>query len=163
MLIQKRLIFYGLTYLMVFGSLQVYSQNNLTVRFVGGTEKTTSISSLSKITFSGNDMVMMYSNGSFEAIDLLSVQKIGFTILNALDSNGTGSTRMMVYPSPATGWATLTNIPKNASKAVLYSLDGSVLSVYPLSSSTQVVDVSTLPSGFYLIRVNNSTVKFAKK
>jgi hypothetical protein len=159
MMILKRLILVGL-----FASwlTPLISQNNLTLRFVSGTERSTSLTSLSKITFSGGNMLMTYINGSFEAIDLLSVQKIGFTLLNAIESVRE-TTALGVYPSPATDRMTLVNIPEGAKQATIFRLDGSVISRVQLQSASQDIDVSSIPSGFYLLKVNNTTVKFAKK
>jgi len=159
-MILKRLILVGL-----FASwlTPLISQNNMTLRFVSGTERTTALTNLSKITFSGTNMLMTYLNGSFEAIDLLSVQKIEFTLLNGVDAVKEIGTAMVIYPSPAVDKITLANIPEGAKLAVLYRLDGRVISTISLASASQDIDVSSLPSGFYLLRVNNNTVKFVKK
>jgi len=163
MMIMKRLILFSLFVLCEGGLTPLFSQNNLTVRFVGGTEKSTALSSLSKITFLGSNMVMTFTNGSFEAVDLLYVQKIGFTILNGVESVFQTGESMFVYPSPAIDRITLVNIPDGARMATIFRLDGSAVERILLSSTTKAVDVSNIPSGFYLLRVNNSTVKFAKK
>ena len=163
MMIMKRLILFSLIVFYGGGLTPLFSQNNLILRFVGGTEKSTALSSLSKITFLGSNMVMTFTNGSFEAVDLLSVQKIGFTILNGVESVVQTGESMFVYPSPAIDRITLANLPEGARMATIFRLDGSAVERIQLSSNTQAIDVSNIPSGFYLLRVNNSTVKFAKK
>lgn len=162
-MILKRLIFSSLFIFYGFGLTPLWSQNNLTLHFVSGSERTTALSSLSKITFSGSNMVMTFTNGIFESIDLLSVQKIGFTNLNEVESIDEAGDALMVYPSPAADQITLVNIPEGSKLATIYRLDGFVTSKIQLSSASQDIDVSALPNGLYLLRVNNNTVKFAKK
>jgi hypothetical protein len=159
----KRLILVGFFVMFGNGVAPLWSQNNMTLYFIKGAEKSTVLSSLSKITFSGTNMVMNYSNGSVDAIDLLSVRKIGFAILNGVESQKTTGDLLMAYPSPAVAQLSLVNIPFGARFAILFRLDGTVISKIQLSSSSQDIDVRSLPSGFYLLRINNSTVKFAKK
>jgi hypothetical protein len=160
---QKRVSLVSLLILSGSWLTPLISQNNMTLHFVNGTEQYTSLSGLSKISFSDNNMVMTFTNGRFEAIELLSVQSIGF--YNNVDGVEVqeSSDAMMIYPCPATDRVTLANIPEGAKKAVLYRLDGSMVYCIQLSSTSQDIDVRSIPSGFYVLRVNNSIVKFVKK
>lgn len=162
-MILKRLTVIGLMALMGNGLSPLHSQNNMTLRFVSGAEQSTALTSLSKITFSGNSLVMTFTNGSFQVVDLLSVQKIGFSVLNGVDASRASEDGMLVYPNPAVDHLTLTNIPEGAETAFLYRLDGKLLVQINLTSSAQNIDIQDLPSGFYLLRVNDCTVKFVKK
>jgi hypothetical protein len=149
--------------LVALGLTKVQSQNNMTLRFTGGVEKMIALNQLVKITFLTNTMVMSFTNGTFEAVDLLSIQKIGFTVVNGLQEGNLKTKELGVYPSPASTTLSLINLPDGAKFAILFRLDGTVISKIQLSSTSQDIDVSYLSSGFYLLRVNNSTVKFAKK
>lgn len=158
----KRLLSVAIFILLEFGLIQVYSQNAITFRFVGGMENTTVLNTLSKITFSDDHLIMNYSNGNSESFDLSSLQTLVFSINAGIYDAQAEKSELYVYPNPVVDYLTLVNAPDKNLDIKIYRIDGVPVLSVKLSSTSRDVNVSFLPKGFYLLKVNNRTIKFTK-
>lgn len=136
--------------------------SNLVLNFNDGTTKSSALSALSKITFSGSSIVLNYTDGSKGTFEESLIQKMIFSSITAVEDVFSTSTGLTVYPSPATDYIRIANLPEGETAYTIYSLDGAMVASSILGSATEQINVSTLNKGFYVIKLNNHAVKFMK-
>lgn len=136
--------------------------SNIVLNFNDGTTKSSALSALSKITFSGTSMVLNYADGTKGTFEESLIQKMVFSSITAVEDVFSTSTGLTVYPSPATDYIRIANLPEGETAYTIYSLDGAMVASSILGSATEQINVSTLNKGFYVIKLNNHAVKFMK-
>ncbi len=72
----------------------------------------------------------------------------------------TGS--MLVWPNPVSTYLYLKNVPPDAGVVEIFSLDGKLMLQQPTNSASQMVALSALPSGMYLLKTGQSRLLFVK-
>lgn len=137
---------------------------SMVVQCKSGGESVTALANVQRITFSGTIMRVIKKDATQSDYSLASVQKILFGLRN--DPTAIVTTekpRVRAYPNPATDILFVDGIDR-AENVHLYSLTGIELAVKStlLYNSLQLY-VSALPQGFYLLQVNNQTIKFQKR
>ncbi|NDW18994.1 T9SS C-terminal target domain-containing protein [Dysgonomonas sp. 216] len=146
-------------------SLFIQGQNSLKITSWDNTEKKIELSLLDKITFSGDDLIFSYNDGSVsENFGMQTVRNITFPqSLNSIEDVTVNKTLLSVFPNPATDRIALTNLPEGSNTVSIYSIAGSLVLTVQLSYSTQAIDVSALAQGLYILKTNNEVVKFTKQ
>ena len=85
---------------------------------------------------------------------------------NTLSINNEVESSIMVYPNPADAYLNLGNL-SNAlfTEAIIYDLEGKMILKFSLNSikNEQRIDISTLPSGIYIIKISNETESIVQK
>lgn len=72
-------------------------------------------------------------------------------------------TNVKIYPNPSQN-TIIINAEEPITKLTLYSMNLSKISEYPANhTTTQEVDISTVPSGIYFIKVNDELIKFVRE
>jgi hypothetical protein len=66
-------------------------------------------------------------------------------------SNEPTQTSTLIYPNPTEGWIQL--LLDIATEVQIFSLQGHLLKQFDISEVTKPIDVSTLPSGMYILRI----------
>ena len=138
-----------------------YSLTYLDITNLNGSEKKIDLGTLGKITFSGTDMVLNYLNGISEPIDITSVQKMVFNNATSIPKIET-SEKISFYPNPVTSSIFLKNFPFGDLDISVFGLSGTIALKFRVPSTSGQIDVSSLPKGFYLLKVNNQVFKFSK-
>lgn len=147
-------------FLMSFGTLQAGS--NLNILKYSGSETFVTASALRTITFSGSNLNLNFQNGNTEAIALSDIRKLFFSpVSSALET--VQPDRLNVYPNPVSDRMYLKNIPEGATMATVWNICGRKMLRTTLSAETNSLNVSVLPSGLYLLVVQNQTIRFSKK
>jgi len=159
---KKRLLFtVALTLWMGLGFTNAQS-NNLIVKLTDGTEKSSALSSMSKITFSGTNMVLNYTDGTTGIFDESLVKKLVFNVVSAVEPVFEAGSDLAVFPNPVSDYLQLKNAPDGEISYRIYGLDGAMQLAATLSGGSQQIDVTSLKKGFYVIKVNNQALKFLK-
>jgi len=100
-------------------------------------------------------------NANFSGISLSWVPT---TTTNINEDNS--KNEMFVYPNPATNEIVLKYLNINNANVSIYSVDGKLISMDKLSSNNKI-DVSTLKTGVYILKISNGektiTKQFVKK
>jgi hypothetical protein len=60
-------------------------------------------------------------------------------------------TSTLVYPNPTTGWMQILTAVET--EAQIFSIQGHLLQRFEVSEVAKPIDVSTLPSGVYILRI----------
>lgn len=157
----KILLIISLIYVFQMGAPVANAQTLLDIINADGAERKIELGTLGKITFSGTNMVFNFLNGSNESITISSVQKMFFTkstkvsFVNAND-------KISIYPNPVTSFIFLKNAPAGDLNITVFSLSGTMALKLLVPSASDQIDVSSLPKGFYLLKVNDQVFKFSK-
>jgi len=148
-------------YLLAVGITEVHAQTNLTVKFKDGTQKISSINSVGKLTVSDQNLVIKLTDGTASTYLLTAIQKIIFD--NSTEVNNIANQKeLLLYPNPATDFILLKNAVEGQSNITIYSMDGALLASTNIYDPNQQIDISSLPKGLYILKVNNQVLKFSK-
>ena len=149
------------------GSMLLHAADvqSLVVQAKGGSESAITLSNVQRITFSSGNLLVSKKDGTQSSFTTANVQKLlfGLRTVSAISEITTSSSNITVYPNPAVDVLFVKGLT-SSSRVAVYNLTGVAQSV----SSTQLADglqlnVSALPQGFYLLQVNNQTIKFQKR
>ncbi|WP_243349171.1 T9SS type A sorting domain-containing protein [Parabacteroides sp. FAFU027] len=154
-----------LTYILFFlgiGYISMQAQTLLNIKKFDGTDKFLNLTTLGKITFSDVNLILNYSVGNDEPVTLSSVKKIVFTQAAGVTQIMADRKAIRIYPNPATTYIELKNTPEGELNVAVYSVAGSLVLNLQLDSDSRQINVSGLPKGLYLIKVNNQVAKFSK-
>lgn len=115
------------------------------------------LSSLQEIRHDENGMVLVKENDS---INISNIRKLEFEIVAQINSAVTelDENTLFVYPNPVTKTLTVDGVDLG-NTLTIYDLQGRIL----MQTIGNQIDVSTLTQGNYLLKVENSTIKFVKK
>jgi len=154
----KKLFLLAIVLLFV-GQLFAEQESKLITLKADGTETVYALADVQKIVFENNTMTVNMKSGS---------DAKGITSVSFLLSDGSGIEKpqlfssVFVFPNPVKTNLTVSGADKGI-KINLFDLNGKLLqSVIAKDNSTEV-NVLSLPSGIYLLRVGEQTVKFIKQ
>ena len=161
----KLKFYFLMLFLSLLGGIAEIKAQSIVIRTSDGTESTDQLTSLHKFTFSNNQLVLSYNDGTSALFDLSSVDKVFFEdvmtdVNTALLNDGT---TLSLYPNPATDLLLFKNLPEDNAAVKIYRMDGKLMLNTQLTSDTPSLDVSTLPNGLYIVKMNDQTLKFIKQ
>lgn len=138
------------------------AQDILSIYKTDGTAAQIALPSLRKLYFSTSNLMINKTSGTNEEISLSSIQRITFNSVNGIAPVKTTSQAIKLYPIPARKYISLKNAPEGEFTVEIFNITGSLTLTQKLIPTSQPIDVSKLPSGLYLMRVNHQTIKFTK-
>jgi hypothetical protein len=152
----KKLVFL-LALLTCLVGLQAQTQLHLIVE-ANGIQYPTKLTDVRKITFTGGTVSVIQKTGTQSDYLSADFDKITFELRTVTILNESTIDDFMVYPNPTIDVINIKNVPENT-LITIYSTTGiKMLSTY----STQI-NVSSFPTGIYIIQVGNyKTLKFQK-
>lgn len=143
------------------------------VQSLSQTELMQVASSIGKMTFEDGHLVVYGTNH----VQLLSVELTedcriivgdksvdinGEEFEISTDSKNVKQNFISVYPNPATDNITIEGVT-NGSPIMLISMNGEIISRKIVKQAVEMLNVSTLASGMYLLVINNQVIKLIKK
>lgn len=153
--------------IMIFGLMILagnsLSAQNVIIKFDNGSQFAPLISSVQKITFSDDNILVDMKTGTDNSYSISDIHKIYFG--NVTDNKLPESTeqkKILVYPNPASAFIMLSNLPQTGIISI-YAMDGSLVFEQSITDTQQQVDVAALAAGLYMIKVNQSTLKFIRQ
>ena len=135
---------------------------NLILKFNDGTEKSTALKSLNKITFVGTNMILTYAAGTTDSFIESVIKKMVFNVVSGIVGVSGDETAFSVYPNPVSDVLSLRNVAEGKTFAKVYRFDGALVIVKQITSIDPQIDVSSLTKGFYVLKVHNQALKFIK-
>jgi len=145
------------------GVMNVQSQTvSLDIKSKDGGENIIEVNSLRKITFGNGIMILNYRIGSVENIAKSSIQKLVFTSFTGFNDLPVIPKILIVFPNPAKEFISINNIPDGDVKIVIFSISGSKMLTLQHYTNNEMIDISHLIRGIYIIKVNNQALKFSK-
>jgi hypothetical protein len=148
--------------LFVSGSAKLNAQS-LVIRMLDGSETTEMLSSLQKLSFSGDNLLVSYKAGSSSLHPLSEIQKLYFGIPESIPEIAKAAdNKLRIYPNPAGQIINLENLPEGTTVINIYRMDGKLMIHSMVYSNADTISISDLPGGIYLLIANNQSVKFIK-
>jgi len=138
---------------------------DLVVQTKDGSKNEITLSAVRRITFSGTTMTVVKKDATQNDYEYSNVEKLFFALRSAstTDIASIEDPTVKVYPNPTTDILFVEGI-KSVENLRLYTLTGNQLTVsYTLLNNGLQLNVSALPQGFYLLQVNNQTIKIQKQ
>lgn len=138
---------------------------SLVVQLKSGSEIVSALSTVQRITFSGTTMTVLKKDATQTNYTINTVQKLLFDLRSATAIKETTSilNNVKAYPNPTTDIIFVEGI-KTVENLRLYTLAGNQLTVsHSLLNNVLQLNVSALPKGFYILQVNNQTIKIQKQ
>jgi hypothetical protein len=136
---------------------------NLVIMLHDGTQTSSALSSIQKLSFSGSDLVLTYKSGTPDQYSLADIQKLYFGLPVSLpEAEPANQSRLAVYPNPANKTIYLKNIPEGTTGISIYRIDGRLAQRLSVLSANETISVENLQSGIYFLVANGQTAKFVK-
>lgn len=128
-----------------------------------GENQDVELSSIHKITFSEEDLILNYVSEDTENIEMLSIRKITFNTDNTDITNTSGiENKIWVSPNPFRNHIKINNLPEGRSEIRIFSISGKLILQTELYDSS-TIDINHLTEGIYVLKVNNQTLKIVKQ
>lgn len=145
-----------------FFGIGAYAQDNVVVTTSGGKQQVYNTDAVKSITFEGTTMKVNKTDKSVsDNFNLVDVEKITFNLANGINNLPVGE--KLTVTSPAGSNVLYINGYDAAKKNKLGIYDVSGKAVKNLSKwAGEPIDLSSLPKGVYILKVNNNTIKFRK-
>lgn len=142
------------------------SAKNLYIHTKDGKIELKLLSNIQKLTFEDTDMIIYGKDGSSELQELSTISKLCFKdltdVTNETDITVSDNQNIVIYPNPAINYIQIKNLPAGISNYYIHRADSKVVLQATVTQESNLIDVSELPIGIYLIRINFITLKFVK-
>lgn len=148
----------------VVAGLTIVRGQSLVLQLTNGTEETKDILALQKVFFSDENLNINYLNGSSDAFKITNLSKIYFHPLSSSVTSIAGTGKVIsVYPNPAISTLNVRNAPDTEASFAIFRLDGVIIMESQLVEGNSSIDIASLNSGLYLLKIDNQVVRFIKK
>lgn len=139
---------------------ELSAQNKMVLHFTNNSQTATDISSVRKLNFNNNNLILNYQDGTTATYTVSEISKILFATISGIIDEPEQNTDIILYPNPASSILYL----KNADSKVveIYNMTGACVVATELDLNSSV-NISALSQGFYLLKVNNKVLKFTKR
>lgn len=141
----------------------VLGQTVMTIIWFDGIENDFELSTETSIKFVSDSLALNLSSESntpiFYGVD--EVRKLCFTESIIADVDALDSRRIILFPNPVDDYFYIENV-KEERQLIIYAINGIIITQTQYWSD-RCVDVSSLHSGIYIVRVGNKIGKFTKK
>jgi hypothetical protein len=133
---------------------------SIVLRLQDGSEQAVLLSNLRKITFSDSNLVLCYNQGATQSYGVNTLSKLFFNTSGS-PVQTTSAESVTFFYNAADQQIYFRNLPESESPVVVFRADG-VSVVRTSVIGEESIDLSQLPAGFYLIKVNNQVYTFKK-
>lgn len=145
-------------------SLSVSAQTmQLEIKKWDNTETKIQLSNIQNLVFSGADMQVNLKNANPTVLPKSEVRKMVFSVYTGTTIPGEVPAELKLYPNPAISSFQLSSLSAQNNLVSVYSISGQVLIQKNITSLDEKIDISDIPSGIYLVKVNDQVLKLTKK
>lgn len=142
-----------------------------------GNETTELLESVQTLTFNSDNLTVNFYSESSSSFDLTTISKIYFNDVadieipedpdepgvTAITTTSEDADGLLLYPNPATDILNVQNLQNQSLLVSIYRIDGTQVLTRELYSDDSSIDISTLQTGFYLLKADNKAYRFIKK
>lgn len=141
------------------GIILCSAQVNVEVQLISSGTQSFSVSETGKIYFDNG--FLMVDDGdnipfSFPLSDIRKILFSGATSVETIESD-----HIRIYPNPATSFLRISSDLNSDSRYQIFSIDGRLL-MSGVCKQEETINISRLPKGLYLIKVDGKTFKISK-
>lgn len=142
---------------------KLYAQNELSVVLFDGTNEQITLSNINNIKFTGNSISINLGSGTSSVHNFSTVRKLIFKVASGINDLKDNTQPVEIYPNPVQDILYFKNEITENSTLTIYSLEGIMVSNEIITSPANQINVYGLSKGFYILKINNQTVKFTKR
>ena len=158
----KRILIISMLALLKVGTL--HSQTIMVVDMINEAVQNIGLSSTSKMSFWSDSVVISPRTGNVNAQSyaISNIRRITFfdTVITRLDT--VESTKILIYPNPVADYLVIDGMGMRDLPFIVFSIDGSVV-IRGKYHHGSPIDVRSLASGTYFLKVGRYNCKFVKK
>lgn len=149
---------------LVFGiTMPELKAQNLIIQQNNDSLNTEALVAVQKLSFSDGNLMVAFKSGSTNPYSLSTITKLYFDIETSVGASiSPQSTQLAVFPNPVNSELTVHNIPEGTSLVYIYRIDGELMFCVQVSSEKEIINVSNLQSGLYLLIAKGRNAKFIK-
>lgn len=139
------------------------SAQNVIIKFNGNNQFAPLITAVQKITFNDDQLFIDLKSGTDNSYNISDIRKIYFG--NVTDNTApelADEPKILVYPNPVSNYIMLSNLPQSGN-LIIYSMNGSKVLQQTISETQMQIDTEALTPGLYVLKVNQSILKFIKQ
>ena len=143
---------------------QIYAQSYLYLGFHNNSVREIELSSFSKMTFSNGSVRFTYNNQSFDDFLVSELTRIAFAPenLSGIEESITNQPGTL-FPNPANWYVRLMTADKEVKTVSIFTMQGILVRSFEYESDEQMMDISELTAGVYLVKAGKQTFKLVKK
>ena len=141
------------------------AQTGLKVTYTDGTTQGFVVADSGKLYFSGGQlMIQTAAAATPTSLPVNIIQQITFdsSLLSASSATALNKAKYLLYPNPSSEFFRIKTAEKNKFEVQIFSADGKLLRKGNYVSDENI-NVNDLPTGLYLIKIQNETFKLLKK
>ena len=135
---------------------------NLVIQDIDGGEKLVPLVFLNNLTFDENSMKVNYLGDSLKVFEYGNIQKINFRTTTSGVKDLESEVQYSLFPNPASNYVSVSGISEYPLNASVYGISGSKVLTVMLYSPDDRIDISSLQTGTFFIKLNNKILKFEK-
>ena len=144
-------------------STTLLNAQSLSINLRDGSKQNYELKSLQKITFSNNNLVLNNSTGAFATFGIATINNLLVsTTSDGIKNTKSGNGNTSILFNPSDNQITILNKPEGTLTVSLYRPDGVLVLKTQISNNNDLVNVSSLAKGIYLLKINNQVFKFKK-
>lgn len=130
-----------------------------------GNTSTIDLSTVESIVFRNNNIVVNKTDCGDNYFNLLYSKKITFNETIEVDEVNLpeNTIAIAIFPNPVTNTLSIDTRLDAYSNANIISSNGVILKSFEITDQHHKIDISTLPSGLYFIKIDDQTSKFIKR
>ena len=132
----------------------------LEIKKTDESEQKIAVMYLKKLTFSGADMIVNYNTGNTENIAISDIRKMTFGTIEGLNTPLEDENRISLYPNPAVDFIFFKNLKSENNRVSIYTVSG--ILVFTTLLKSEIMDISNLNKGMYILKIDNQALKFSK-
>lgn len=158
-----QIIFYLFVGILFFAPTKSAAQTNVFIE-TKTSNQTFSITDNGKLYFESGNLVINENGQSTTSVSLSDIKKITFKAEGSsiAEDQIDGSLSIAVYPNPAENEIHLANVEFDKANIEIFSSIGKLVLKSQVNGA-EPIDISSLSSGIYFLKVNGQTVKIIKR
>lgn len=149
--------------MVLLGSL-LFGQTGIKVTYYTGSTQDYNVDTSGKLYFSGSNLLIKTSSAAADvSIPTNIIRKITFATANlSTQEIGRNSSNIKLYPNPSSDFVKISSDKKQKMNVKIYSSSGNLV-LKGIFQPDEEINVSSLSAGFYLVQVDQTTLKMIKK
>lgn len=149
---------------LVLMSILSFSQTTIKVTYYTGSIQDYTVDTSGKLYFSGSNLLVKTSSAAANvSIPTNIIRKITFSSANlATQEIGRNKSKLRLYPNPSADFVKISSDKKEKMNVKIYSSSGSLV-LKGTFMPDEEINIRSLNAGFYLVQVDQTTLKMIKK
>lgn len=148
--------------LLMFSSFTLLGQNyQIEIQNKDNSQWVSDISAVRSILFPGDQMQVNLRSGQVKSIAKTEIRKVIFKV--ATGTQVVKESKMLVFPTITRDYIQIMNSEDTISTLQIFGVDGKVVSAKAITPGLNVLNLSLLNSGIYILRSGEDTFKVIKE